>query len=226
MTKKLIDTLHAALVNEDKVAIVSVMAEPGVGACHLIKEFAKSEDIFLIDIRTACLAPYDFMKVVDEDETVTDAGYPPIRHHLMSDEPVIILIDEVSDHTSDMAERLITQIHEQARSKVLVVLAGLTISGELPDQLKQKYPIIEAEPIDGAEFFIEFLREQKKSDVHLKVADFVEENGLSGATPHQWQLFAISKKMGFEEIAVSGLGNIELAKRFIEWQPGQGKTAQ
>lgn len=226
MTKKLTNTLLAALVNEDKVAIVSVKAEPGVGACHCIKEFAENKDLSLIDIRTTCLAPYDFMEVVNEDETVTNIGYQPIRHHLMSDEPVVVLIDEVSNHTADMVQRLITQINEQARAKVLVVLAGLTISGELPNQLKQNFPITQAEPINGAEFFVEFLREQKKSDVHLKVADFVEENGLSGANPHQWQLFALSKNMGFEEVAVSGLGNMDLAKRFGEWQPGQGKTAQ
>lgn len=269
---KLTDTLLAALVNEDKVAIVSVKVEPGVGGCHLIKEFAKSEELSLIDIRTACLAPYDFMdtfnKPLDsaiisgggtafvnmfeesdapplttitmtdghldspkntealENEMIKNLGYPPIRHHLMSDEPVVILIDEVSDHTSDMVQRLITQIHEQARSKVLVVLVGLRSEGELPEALKQKFPIIEAEPIDGAEFFVEFLREQKKSDVHLKVADFVEENGLSGANPHQWQLFALTQNMGLEHAAACGLGDIDLAKRFVEWQPGQGKTAK
>ena len=223
---KLADTLLAALVNGDKVAIVSVKTDPGVGACHLIKEFAKNEDLSLIDIRTACLAPYDFMEVVNEDETITNVGYPPIRHHLMSDEPVVILIDEVSDHTSDMAQRLITQIHEQARSKVLVVLVGLRSEGGLPEALKQNFPITEAEPIDGAEFFVEFLREQKKSDVHLKVADFVEENGLSGASPHQWQLFALTQNMGLEHAAACGLGDTDLAKRFVEWQPGQGKTAR
>ena len=225
MANKLANTLHAALVNEDKVAIVSVKAEPGVSACHCIKEFAKSEDLFIIDIRTHALDALDFVKIVNNDETVTDLGYRPLRHHLISDEPVVVLIDEVSDHTADKAQRLITQIKEQARAKVLVVLAGLTISGELPGQLKQNFPIIEAEPLDGADLFAEFLREKKESEVHLKVADFIEENGLSGATPHQWQLFAISKKLGFEEVAVSGLGSVGLAKRFFEWQPGQGKTA-
>ena len=226
MSKKLTDTLLAALVNEDKVAIVSVKADPGLGTCHLIKEFAKSEDLSLIDIRTPALDGLDFVKIVNEDETVTDVGYPPVRHHLMSDEPVVILIDEVADYTYDKVQRLITQIFEQAQSKVLVVLVGLKSDGELPEGLKQKFTITEAEPIDATETFVEFLREQKKSDVHLKVADFVEENGLSGANPHQWQLFALTRDMGLATAAACGLGDADLAKRFIEWQPGQGKTAQ
>ena len=226
MTKKLTDTLLAALVNEDKVAIVSVKTNPGLGTCHLIKEFAKSEDLSLIDIRTPVLDGLDFVKIVNEDETITDLGYPPVRDHLMSDEPVVVLIDEVADYTFDKVQRLITQIFDQAQGKVLVVLVGLMSGGDLPDELKQKFPITEAEPIDGAEFFVEYLREQKKSDVHLKVADFVEENGLSGANPHQWQLFALTQDMGLEHAAACGLGDLDLARRFVEWEPGQGKTAQ
>jgi len=226
MTKQLTDTLLAALVNEDKVAIVSLEAGPGLGANHLIKEFAKSEDLPFIDIRTPLLDDFDFKKNIGEDNTLTDLGFTPIRDHLMSDAPVVVLIDEVADYTLHNAQRLITQILDQAQGKVLVVLVSLTSEGGLPEELKQKYSITEAEPLDEAEIFVEYLREQKESDEHLKVADFIEENGLSGANPRQWQLFATSRNAGLDHAAACGLGDMDLATRFVEWQPGQGKTAQ
>jgi hypothetical protein len=226
MTKNLTDTLSSALLDEEQVSITSITTAPGAGVSHGIKEFAEDNNLPLIDIRTAALEPIDFLGVVDTDYPVTDGGLLAVQKHLERDNPSMILIDEVSDHTFGRVQKIITQIIEQARAKVLIVLVGLTSSGDLPDELKQKFTITEAEPIDATETFVEFLREQKKSGVHLKVADFVEENGLSGANPHQWQLFALTQDMGLEHAAACGLGDVDLAKRFVEWQPGQGKTSQ
>ena len=187
-----------------------------MGAIYQINAFAKSRDLSLIDIRPACMAPYDFMGVINADDTVTDVGYPPARHHLMSNEPVIILIDEVMEETLDPVQRLLTQIHEQAQAKVLVVLISPRSAGGLPDARTQNYSIIEAEPLDGITAFAEFLRERKTSDVHLKVADFIEKNGFSGATAKQWQFFAVAQNLGLT-VAADGLGDRGLAKRVLEW---------
>lgn len=227
--KKLTDTLLAALVNEDRVSIVSVTTEPGLGVCHTIKEFAKNEDLSFIEIRTAALDALDFVKAFTNDENGADLGYSPVRHHLMSDEPVVILIDEVAPYTFDKVQRLINQIGIQARAKVLVALVGLRTDAEqmsdrIPEGLATalKHPVIETGPFDLTHSFVEFLREQKKTDAHLKVADFIEENGLSGASPQQWQAFAISYDMKLFKVAEMSLGNEALFERFQVYVDKEG----
>lgn len=220
--KTLVDALHTALASENAISLISVTTDPGCGVSHSVKEFTNTEELDFIDIRCAQL---------DESELVN--GLPAVRHVLMSEKPVVILLDEVGPYTFYKAQKIITQIHEQAAGKVLVVLVGLRKDSEdrvcdpLPEYIqKHGFSTVQIGPFEITESFIEFLRKQKKSDTHLKVADFIEKNGLSGATPQQWQLFAITQEMKLDHAAACGLGDMELAQRFVEWQPGQGKTVQ
>ena len=207
---KLADTLLAALVNQDKIAIVSVVTEPGVGTTTAINAFAKSEDIDFIDIRSNQLDATDLLN-----------GYSPVRHHLMTSEPVMILIDEVGPFTFERAQKIINQVHEEARGKVVVVLVSTKVdvdNGQFPGIAKiaetHGNTIIQCDPLDMQSAFVEFLREAKKSGTHLKIADFIEEHGLSGATPAQWQAFAISYDMKLFQVASMSLDDEGLAKRF------------
>lgn len=204
------ETLLAALVNQDKIAIVSVVADPGVGTTAAINAFAKSEDIDFIDIRSNQLDATDFLN-----------GYAPVRHFLKTSEPVLILVDEVNQFTFDRAQKIINQVHEEARGKVVIVLVSTrddVDGGQFSslDRIADMHgdTLLKSDPIDMQSAFVEFLRETKKSDTHVKVADFIEEHGLSGATPAQWQAFAISYDMRLFKVASMSLNDEDLAKRF------------
>lgn len=207
---KLADTLLAALVNQDKIAIVSVVTEPGVGTTTAINAFAKGEDIDFIDIRSNQL-----------DATELLNGYAPVRHLLMTSEPVLILVDEVNQFTFDHAQKIINQVHEEARGKVVIVLVSKRVdddNGQFPGIAKiaetHGNTLIQCDPLDMQSAFVEFLRETKKSGTHQKVADFIEEHGLGGATPAQWEAFAISYDMKLFTVASMSLNDENLAKRF------------
>ena len=200
---KLTDTLLTALVSEDKIAIVSVVSEPGVGTTATINAFAKNEDIDFIDIRCEQLDPTDLLN-----------GYSPVRHLLKTNEPVLVLVDEVGSFTFDRAQKIINQVHEEARGKVVIVLVLQKATNVIKTH---GITLFESEPMDVQSSFVEFLRETNKTKTHLLVAEFVEENGLSDVSPMNWQTFALAYDMNLKTAAFYGLGNETVGEQFEAW---------
>lgn len=210
MTNTITETLTNAMTTH-QVTLVGIESHRGFGTNMALHAYAKANDFGFFDIRCNALSPYEIRSGVQEMIGVLD-----------NQKTTIIVLDLDGTHKNFSFRDMITGFAEKAEQKIAILILANQNKDSIFKQAQEiadehGFGYIESAAMETAEVFAVWLRNTNKSKTHLKIADFIEENGLCEVTPSEWQVFAAAYDIGFAYMAKQYLKNEETYSRFVKY---------